>query len=219
MKQAPTRLLLLLIITGATGAALHASTVAYGFDGAGQSPTISAPGTTASDFMNWGICSSANGNPGGYCGTFDNFGTPGTNYMFFTVTPDAGLELNLLSFSFDEINPTSAGPTGFDIFTSADGFTTAILGGALSPSASSFTNHSVSLTGAEFQGLTGPLTVRISGYGGPPPTSTQGVWRLDNVTLNLTTSAATAPAPEPALWAPTAALLAAMLAVARRRSC
>ena len=151
--------------------------MAYGFDGLQVQPTITAPGSTASDFTNEEVCSSTGGNPGGECGTFDNFGTPDTNFMFFTVTPNVGLEMNLVSFSFDEENPGNLGPTGFDIFTSADGFTTPILGASLGASASSYTNHSVTLSASRFQGITGAFTVRISGFGGP--TGTQGEWDVD----------------------------------------
>ncbi len=215
--QVTSKLSLLIAITGFTGTAVHAATVAYGFDNLSRQATVTAPGTTASLFTNVELCTVTGGNPGGFCGSFDNFGIPGTNFTFFTVTPNAGLEMNLVSFSFDEKNITAVGPTGFDIFTSADGFTTPILGGSLGASATSFTNHSVALSGPQFQDITGAFTIRISGFGGPSVGEIQGAWLLDNVTLNLTTAPVLA-TPEPVLWLPTSVLLAAVLGASRRRS-
>src|SRR5262249_29884279 len=62
------------------------------------------------------------GNPPPSVAPFDSFGPPGTNYVSFTVTPDPGKALDLVSFSFDEENVTAFGPTRWDVFTSVDGF-------------------------------------------------------------------------------------------------
>jgi hypothetical protein len=207
-------LLFLLMLLGATR--LPADSLIYGFDSFNRtgSPVAGASSSLYQFGPNGGVCNSA-GNPGPTCGGFDNFGSSGTGYTFFTITPDAGKALNLISFSFDEENVTAAGPVGFDIYTSVDGYAASILGAALSQSASSFTNHSVSLSAAAYEGLTAPLTVRLSGYGGPAPPNLMGAWFVDNVTLNLTVTDVT---PEPALWAPCALILAAILFSGWRRS-
>lgn len=149
--------------------------------------------TTASSLTGVGGIQSAIGNPGPSGGPVNNSGASETHYVSFTLTPDSGLALDVLALSFDERNPTASGPTGFDVYTSVDGFTSSILSGALAPNATSFTNHSVALSGP-FAAISGPFTVRISGFGGPA-SAPQGVWLLDNITLTATA------APEPSTLA------------------
>src|SRR5262245_42745564 len=131
------------------------------------------------------------GNPAPSGGPFVNTGPSGTSYTEFTITADSGFALKLLSFSFDEENITSVGPTGFDVYTSLDGFKTSILGGALAPSAVVFSSHGVVFSGPGSGGILGPVTFRISGFGGPAPGELSGVWLLDNISLDV----ATTPAP------------------------
>ncbi len=160
-------------------------------------PASSVPAnTTASNLTGIAGIQGLIGNPGPSGGPLNNFGLSGTNFVPFTITPNAGFALNVLAFSFDERNLTANGPTGFDVYTSVNGFATSILGGALAPNAASFTNHSVALGTAPFLGITGPLTVHISGFGGPAPGTTQGLWLLDNITLTVDAAPITA-VPEP----------------------
>ena len=95
--------------------------------------------------------------------------------------------MDLVSFSFDELNGDTAGEiaTRWDVFMSVDNFAASLAGGPLSPVCfpAPFTNHQIALSGADFQNLTGPLTIRISGSGGPAQSIQQG-WLLDNITLN-----------------------------------
>lgn len=196
----------------AIAAAPAQATTLYTFAGLSQAATITTPNATASDieFTASGfpinLCSGSNGNPPAACGPFNNTTTS------FTVTALAGYALDVSGFSFDERNIGEYGPTQFEVFTSADGYTTPIAAGALAPSASAFTNHSTALA------LTGlsSLTVRIvsSGWdaqGNDPPLYTP--WFLDNITLRASTRPASVPEPSVLLLAG-----AGILAAARRRS-
>ena len=188
---------------------LDAAMIVYGFDNAQATPTVNAPNVTGSALSGVDECSATSGNPGGECGTSSNSGSPGTNFASLTITPSAGFALDLVSFSFDQENLTSRGPTGFAVYTSSDGFTTPVLSGPLAPNATSYTNESVALSGSQYQNLTAPFAIRISGYGGPTG-GDLGYLFLDNLTLNLTTPDVTA-TPEPSFWLPTAALLGILM--------
>src|SRR5262249_5988048 len=113
----------------------------------------------------------------------------------FTVTPDPGKALDLVSFSFDEENVTAFGPTRWDVFTSVDGFMSSLDGAALTPNATTFSHHVIPLDGPQFQNLTAPLQIRISGNEGPPR-GIGGAWFLDNIRLDFTLVDAAA-VPEP----------------------
>jgi hypothetical protein len=110
--------------------------------------------------------------------------------MSFTVTALAGYTLSVTGLSFDERNLFDLGPDAFEVFTSADGFTSAVLSGLLLPDAATFTNHSTALA---FSGLVSPFEVRIVSSGGLGP-DIGSTWLLDNITLS-----ARAVVPEPAM--------------------
>src|SRR5580765_5420149 len=133
---------LTLVMTVAVAVRAEATTI-YAFNGLSLSPTTTTANATSSSFhfssAGGAICISAIGNPGPSCGGF------GDSTDSFTVTPFAGSSLSVTGFSFEERNIDVFGPTSFSVFTSADGFTSAILSGALGASAVCFTNHSTSL--------------------------------------------------------------------------
>ena len=78
------------------------------------------------------------------------------------------------------------------MLTSADGFTSPIISGALAQNAPVFTNHAVSLS---LFNLTDPFVVRLvsTGRDGFP----MSAWYLDNVTLNVEAVPVSTAVPEP----------------------
>ncbi len=145
----------------------RAASVAYTFDHS-LSPNVVPAGVSASLLSGIDVVSFVEGNPVPSGGTVDTFGPSGTSFMEFTVTPNLGFALNLISFSFDERNYLDFGPTGFDVYSSVDRFTSPLIGGLLMSTAVNFSSHSASLAGASYQNLTTPFTMLLSGSGGPP---------------------------------------------------
>jgi hypothetical protein len=185
------------LVAAAAPRSATAAPLVYDFSGVLLAPSMVPAGTSASDLLpdSIFIILGGFGNPAPSGGPFDNSGPSGTHYTSFTLTPNAGFMFDVLGFSFDEINNGTLGPTGFDVYTSADGFSVPILGGALLPSAVAFSSHAAALGSAPFLDLTSPFTVRISGFGGP--NGAQSAWLLDNITLDVNVQPLAVP--EPAL--------------------
>lgn len=169
----------------------HAASIVYNFNGGINSPSGVPPGVGASDIQltlfGLSLTLGTIGNPAPSAGPFSNTGASGSTYSTFIVSPSPGNVLNLVSFSFDEENIDAFGPANFDVYTSVDGFASSILTGSLSASAAAFSNHSVALAGLQYQDLSSPFEVRISGFGGPA--NPQSVWLFDNVSLNFEVAA------------------------------
>jgi hypothetical protein len=197
------RLLVGLIVLGLWVGTAQADTI-YSFEPAiNLNAATNTTNTTASPFLGWEICSSADGNPDTYCGVF------GDGTMSFTVTPLAGYTLDVTGFAFDERNWTSIGPTAYAVYTSVDGFASPILSGVLAPEASSYSHHATSLS---FLGLSA-FEARIVTTG-EPTGGWIGVWAVDNVTLSADTATTV---PEPASLLLLGTGLAGLVRVARRR--
>jgi hypothetical protein len=116
----------------------------------------------------------------------------GDSYWGFTVTPNAGFKMNFTNFTFDGARGGAGTPRTWYLYSSTAGFTT---GNAIAfmdvptvrPILTAFT---VDLSGAPFQGLTGPVEFRM--YLSTPGTGQS--LEFDNVTVNGTVVAV----PEPA---------------------
>ena len=92
-------------------------------------------------------------------------------YYAFTVTPSAGCALTLASLSID-VRASTTGPTAGDVATSVDGF---------AHHSGPFGGTAVVNVALPVVGLSGPIEVRIYGFGA---SSTAGTMRLQN-TLSL----------------------------------
>lgn len=153
------------------------------------------------------------GDDGNYLNDYQRVHTAGTNYLQWTVTPNANYELDLNSFTMD----VNLGNTGFRFYyylsssLSNDSYATAI-GSAGGVTASSGT-ASVSLTGAQFQNLTTPVTFRLWTWSNATGGSSGSGWQLDGATIN----GESVQVPEPAT-AMAMAGVAAMGLLRRRRS-
>lgn len=116
----------------------------------------------------------------------------GSAYFEFSLAPSAGKRLLGTSISFG-MRSTSTGPQAFAIYTSLDGFTTAV---ATGPVPNDGNWHRYTPTMAPTNGATGlPITYRIYGYNGVGSASLNTAnWRLDDLSLVLN---AVFPAPVP----------------------
>jgi len=176
------------MLVGSTLASPAEATTVYSFDGFVVTPSTTTANTTASSFS----FTSADGvyqcwgNPNTACGGF------GSTVGEFTITPLAGYGLTITGLSFDERNAGSFGPTAFHVVTSADGFASPIISGALAPNAAGFTHQAVSLS---LFNITDPFVVRLVATGRDDyPMST---WFLDNVTLDVEAIPVATAVPEP----------------------
>lgn len=179
-----------ILLVGSTLAGTAEAATVYSFDGFVWTPSTTTANTTASNFsftsdIGLSACWTF-GSPNVACGGF------GSAIGQFTVAPLAGYSLTITGLSFDERNWGGVGPTAFHVLTSADGFTSPIISGALAQDAPAFTNHAVSLS---LFNLTDPFVVRLVSTGRDDlPMS---VWYLDNVTLNVEAIPIASTVPEP----------------------
>jgi PEP-CTERM motif len=141
------------------------------------------------------------------CGGF------GDTSFSFTVSADAGWRFDVNSFVFQGLgNDPATGPTGYAVYSSLDGFNTALIGGSLvGQTMGQRYNYDAGLTA---QGLTGPLELRIVSTG--RSTLPASAWLLDNLRLDVTVQRVDT-VPEPASLALVAVALLA-LGAARKRA-
>lgn len=81
----------------------------------------------------------------------------------FTLTADAGYLLDLSSLTFDVMRGGASTPRGYDVRSSVDGFATSLGQADVGTARPAFTNVSIDLTSAAFQGLT-TITFKIFSY-------------------------------------------------------
>lgn len=129
--------------------------------------TIETGQTTGSDFPNEPFVAET----GGWAATSQAT----AKYFYFTITPDAGYDLEITGISFRAYS-TSSGPSAFsyDINNGGATYTTNAPDGSLV-----YVDQAVSLTG-----LSGAITIKIQGWdNGSRSTGGTGVFRLDDVTI------------------------------------
>ena len=134
------------------------------------------------------------------------------DYFLITITPAAGYQINLTSITMDFAASYNTQPRGFGIRTSVDTFGAAVgsvTEAANTGTASVFVNREVDLSGASLQGITGPVTLRITVFDNASVSSNSD--RFDNITVNGTATLI----PEPGTT--TLAAVAGALALAARR--
>lgn len=110
------------------------------------------------------------------CGGF------GSDTMSFTVTADAGWIFDVNSFTFQGLGPGDYAPTAFAVYSSLDGFASALTGGSLlGQVANARYDYDAGLTA---HNLGGSLELRIvsTGRDGLPASA----WLLDNLRLDVT---------------------------------
>ena len=124
----------------------------------------------------------------------------GNQYVTVTITPNSGYQLNLTNLTVGLGYSLAAGSVpagvgvelGASVFSSVAGFTAdevlatrtfTAADTTSEPGAILYQNINIDLTGAAYQGLTGPLEFRIYLYDSTN-TPTQPIHRVDNFTLN-----------------------------------
>jgi DNA/RNA endonuclease G (NUC1) len=105
----------------------------------------------------------------------------GSAYFEFTFTPDAGRQFAATALTFGA-RSTGTGPQAYSVFTSVDGYTTAIASGTLGA------DSTWRVITTPFAGVTSasgaPVTFRIYGHNGTgSPGAGTANWRIDDVRL------------------------------------
>jgi hypothetical protein len=207
MKQNIARTLLTTALLASLPAIVKAQIAFYPLSGSPSpslAPTIVDPNATAGSLSFAGSTASQAAGSGQL---FVSVATPSAttsaatavssnSFFSFVVAPKPGFAVNLTSMSFSFASLSDNG--GYVLRTSVDGFA-ANLSVGTQPVAGPLTSFTVPLSGAAFQGLSNPLTIRLYSFGGPSAT-TNPVTSFKNITLNGTLTAISV-VPEPsALW-------------------
>jgi predicted extracellular nuclease len=123
-----------------------------------------------------------------------NQAASGSAYFEFTLTPDAGKTLTISALQFGS-RSTGTGPQAYSVFTSLDGYATAVATGA-TPNNSTWALRTPTLTGPVTGTSGGAITVRIFGHGGAGGAQVNTAnWRIDDLQVTVSTSGgSTAPA-------------------------
>lgn len=117
-------------------------------------------------------------------------GTTSSAFVF-TLTPSAGYTVSISSITFGS-RSTASGPTALAIRTSSDNFASNAYSTSVSANSTWGLVNSGALTSITGTNLN-PLTVRIYGSGGS--SASAGNWRIDDLHVTLTVSAAAIPEP------------------------
>ncbi|MGL2999900.1 T9SS sorting signal type C domain-containing protein [Flavobacterium sp. RSSB_23] len=154
----------------------------------GTNPSTSNPYTTG-QIVDSNIAVSGIGRGSGITAiaTNDRYDATGWNtsngidlndYFEFTLTPNAGYEIDLTSFVYTSTVSATNQPTRFAFRSSIDGFATNIV----TPSA---TGTTINLSGAAYQNITSAITFRIYAYRSG---SNAGTFGINDFTFNGTVS-------------------------------
>jgi len=102
-------------------------------------------------------------------------------FFSFTISANAGYQLDLSDLTFDAARGGSSSPRGWVLRSSIDGFAANIATDVVPTDQPTVTPFSVNLSAAQYQGLLSPVTFRIYGYA---PTAPGVGTYYDNLTLN-----------------------------------
>ena len=109
------------------------------------------------------------------------FSADSSTYFTFTITPDTGYAVSLSAIQFGA-RSIGAGPNAFQVYTSADNYTTSITAGSLINN-STWALKQPTIAKAVVGAINTPLTIRVYGYSGVKPTSGSANWRIDDVSV------------------------------------
>jgi hypothetical protein len=110
------------------------------------------------------------------------FSTTTNTYFTFTLTPATGYSITMSAIQFGARSLTT-GPNAYQIYTSADNFTTSIGGNSLNNNSSWYLKQPTTtlVVGA----ANTPLVVRVYGYAGVSPVSGTANWRIDDLAVTV----------------------------------
>lgn len=151
------------------------------------------------------------GDDGNYLNDYQRAYAAGTNYLEWTITPADGFALNLSSFKFDAYTINNRN-LYYYLSSSLSGDNYATIIGAVDSVVSTAVGREISLAGAEFQNITGPVTFRLWTWGNQSGSS-GSAWQLDNFTILGESVPTTVPEPASA----TALVGMAAMGLLRRR--
>ncbi len=156
-------LFLQIVICGTTSAQIWSNPIT------GTTPNLDNPYTTG-QIVNPNITVSGIGRGNGISGASanDRYSASGWNtsipaaldindYFYFTLTPNAGYQIDFSSFTYTA-QRSNSGPQNFSFRSSLDNFVTNIG----TPTA---TGTTIALSAPQFQNITAPITFRLYGYG------------------------------------------------------
>jgi hypothetical protein len=163
----------------------------YTFTGSAETPTTQAGGVTGGAVTNGSLSTFGDWSPGFAsdpvmtgqppASTTDKATAIANNsYWYFTVTPSAGKVLNLTSLTLNAARGGASTPRGYAIRSSLDSYAADLSTADLATQLATWTNISVDLSGAGYQGLASAFTIRFYIYA---PTSGNSV-EADDITLN-----------------------------------
>lgn len=104
--------------------------------------------------------------------------------FYFTITPDGGVTMNLTSLTFKVARGGATTPRGYGVGSDIGAYGANIASADVATQRTTWTDVSIDLTGASFQGLTAAITFWIFTYA-PNGLSME----YDSITLNGTASA------------------------------
>jgi DNA/RNA endonuclease G (NUC1) len=133
--------------------------------------------------------------------------TTGSAYFEFTLTPSGGKELLVSAINFGT-RATGTGPQAYSIYSSADGYATALASGSIIVASTpwAYKTNPLSVTG----GVGAAVTFRIFGYNGVGSPSQSTInWRIDDLAVTAATTVAAPVAPTVVTTVPTAGTPAA----------
>ena len=176
--------------TNSTASSLSTSVLAIAYSSTGPTlPEATAP--SGNTYIFGGTSSTPSPRSLQFSAAEGGTGTT-SRYLTFTITPDAGYEIDLtsLTLQYQQVSTVASAPTGHSpttLFiqssvtgfgdTATDLFTDSTLLGTFESGTLTLSSNSL------FQNLTSAVTFRIYAYGSRGNTSSQGL-RFDNITLN-----------------------------------
>jgi hypothetical protein len=182
--------------------ALHtnAQVVTFSFAGAaGDEPTFAPDAQPANGTVS-SISRGAGLTPVATADVFNSSGFSTTtrdtsDYYSVSIEPELGYTMSLTRIELDE-RRSGTGIRDWSIYSSVDGFTSALASFNVPDNTSTRVNQGVNLNAANFANLISTVEFRIYGF---TAEATGGTWRVDN--LQIYGSFDASPVPEPSTYA------------------